>query len=488
MQPTQPQFQVARIQYLDIMKFENCVIEPGKVTVVSGKNEEGKSSVYEPLKNLFVGGDDAYIKRIGADRGEVCVVLADEDGRPWTVRKIFKDGGRPDFSVKDPQGVDVPKPKQWLDNLLDVLSYNPIEFVKAPPQKKAEVLMQQAPLAVTEQDLVAAGVKQFDRGKLNQHALPALDAVEADLRKTREGIGGRRNQAKASAARIADSLPALNQNIDTELEAARQVLRNIEQALADKKEAIGKQLEGILDDGRRAYRERREGIDKQIAELQAKIAALRTELSAIDKEEEDDVRNTKAQANEAYGRYRDEQRPAMDAARVAIAKLEEQQKAQIQAQALYQERDRNEADWQDMDREWQGLTQQIQAIEQLRVSLLSKLPFKDLVVKDGMIFNGEGVPIDKWNTESVWMLAFRIAKMRKKGCGIVLVDGAEFLDPENFEKFKATALRVPGLQFIVTRVTGDPLKIEPLGPVPRLFEEPPPTPYDGEPKGRRKRS
>ena len=91
---------VALIKIEQILGIEHLEIKPGLLTVISGKNETGKTSVLEAIKSVTTGGKDGTLLRQGAEKGSVVLVFDDgtEATRKVTQKtdtvSVTKDGFR----------------------------------------------------------------------------------------------------------------------------------------------------------------------------------------------------------------------------------------------------------------------------------------------------------------------------------------------------------------------------------------------------------
>jgi len=62
---------VSKPEIKNLLGIEQLEIAPGSVTVISGKNASGKTSVLESIKAALGGGHDGTLLRKGAKEGEI---------------------------------------------------------------------------------------------------------------------------------------------------------------------------------------------------------------------------------------------------------------------------------------------------------------------------------------------------------------------------------------------------------------------------------
>ena len=114
---------VAKIQIQNILGIENLEILPGKVTKIEGRNGSGKTSALEAIKAALKGGHDATLLRKGSDVGEIVLVL--ENGT-----RVIKTVTATESNTKvSNENGKMSKPMQFIGQLSDEISLNPIKFI-----------------------------------------------------------------------------------------------------------------------------------------------------------------------------------------------------------------------------------------------------------------------------------------------------------------------------------------------------------------------
>lgn len=453
---------VEKISIRNIMGVESLDIAPGAITIVSGKNGSGKTSVLESLRTVIGGGTDATLVRSGQDAGEVVWVL--DDG--MSIRKRI--GKSTSVRVTDGNGKDLAKPQSVIADLLDGVSANPIAFLTAPPSKRAEWLLDAMPIAFTPEEIMAAGQAQHYIG---DGELPAtLDQLEALRKKVYDDRTGEKRVAKerwAAAAALAAQAPEGNlEAISAELRSAEHSLAEIESALARAESELTAQVEKRRSSLRGEYQEGLDGIRsryaEQIRELEQQLNGLRmqqqrdeAELQRIGKaamQQEVDELTTEANKQTAILIERKSQLSS------TIAVLAERRAAHTRAEETRRIIAINERQAEAAERQAEAATATIEALDALKQKKLAELPIPGAEVRNGDIYIG-GIPFDRLNTAKKVAIALRVAKLRAGKLGLVVVDNLECLDSETFKAFESAAVK-SGMQFIVTRVSDGPLKVE----------------------------
>ena len=103
---------IARLEFRNVLGIEEREIQAGKINIISGKNEAGKTSILESIEKAIYNTERrAKFVREGQTEGTLYVEL--DDGLSID-RKVKEDGsGR----VKvEKNGASVPKPETYLKN------------------------------------------------------------------------------------------------------------------------------------------------------------------------------------------------------------------------------------------------------------------------------------------------------------------------------------------------------------------------------------
>jgi len=513
--------QAAQLTVQNILGVELVKLELGKLTVLTGHNGAGKTSVMEAIRNLVSGGTDATLVRKGQSAGEAVLVLANEDGSPLTIRKRTPSEGQADLEVRGADNVPKPKPKSIVDGLFDGITFNPVEFIQASEREQSRILLEQMNVRLTPEHLKQAGVEGVDDPKYFQmHGLEAIDKIDKAIRDLRQSIGGQRIKVKGAIDRLTATLPPDQPDLAAEIKHVETEIQGRVDALQARRAQIGEMLGEQKDEIQKAAQEKIDEAKERIRKIREKIEKEEREILAVTNRQEADILEARNQANDLYNRYAQDDAGPTAALRQRLGQLRAQQEEAIRSQALRSEIATNEAELQQLDREWDDRDKQLKALEGIRQKLLEGLPLQNVEVKEGIV-HVDGISFRRLNTTAQWQLVWRICRLRKAKVPLVLIDGIEFLDEANFEAFRETALAVPDLQFFVTRarrvcqcgqsydvhapeggpclVKGVPceafadrgLTVEKFGDSPRLFPEaaaPAPTGYEETTgKGRRRR-
>ena len=418
---TNEKVRVEKIEIRNILGIETLEIEPGSLTLITGKNEAGKTSVLEAIRSVIEGGHDATLLRNGEDEGEVVFLF--DDG--VQARKRVTEA-RSNLTVKHPEHGAVGKAQTYIDNLTDALSINPVAFLTARPKDRVAHLLEAMPLDLDPQEIVDAvdGVVDVPDSALEGHALEAIDRVRTRVYDERTGVNRLVREHQGTVKQLEGTVD------DVEGEDPADEIAKLEAERDEIHTETEREVESIRSD-----------YEMQIDDLRQKIRTLERNRDREIEEEKEAARDRLSEIREQ------------------VATLRERQKAQAQAR---QAREALETQRSKLDKacaESDAMTKALDRIDALKLDMVSRLPLDDVEVRDGDIYVDD-VAFDRLNRARQVKVAMRLAKLRAGKLGLVCVDGLECLDAETFEAFRAEAAEDDDVQFVVTRVSEGDLTVE----------------------------
>lgn len=174
---------VLRLQADNFKNLKAVEITPdGRMVVVGGKNEQGKSSVMDAVWVALKGRSAAPPKPIRVGEEE-CRIALDLGELVVTRKFTAKEGGQYTDSVKveNAAGLRYQKPQEVLDALLGEIGFDPFAFCRMKSADQAETLLQMVPLPVDLDEMAEADASDFaKRRDVNRdaHQLKAqIDAI-----------------------------------------------------------------------------------------------------------------------------------------------------------------------------------------------------------------------------------------------------------------------------------------------------------------------
>lgn len=419
---------ISQFRIHNVLGIKDLEFAPGGFTEISGRNGAGKSSALEAIKAAIRGGHDATLLRQGADKGEVVLVL--DDGTEITKR--IRQGASDTVVTRD--GQKLPRPAEAIKALTDLLSVNPLEFLRAPKKDRVKVLLEAMPL-------------QADVARLQQitgipvsvstdaHALDVIQAVYQQVYDDRTGTNRAVREKEATINQLRAAMP----EVPAGAEEGEDAITAAIEAAGERRQAEFDRIAAKLDGLRAQHDAEVRGLQEQIEALQQQIAASREKFADI-RSKAEAQRGVTTQKHDAEVAPLKERLQVIRANRNAVAKREQTEaviaKMAEEAQVLQADAERQ--------------TKALADLEAYKSELLNSLPIPGLEVRDGEVYRN-GILFDRLNTAQQVQIAVEIAKLRAGKLGVICVDGIELLDADAYEAFREQATQTD-LQMFVTRV------------------------------------
>jgi AAA15 family ATPase/GTPase len=384
-------------------------IEPTQngITIVGGKNKQGKTSVLDAIA-WGLGGDKYKPSQPGREGSAVPPYLHIVLSNGLVVERKGKNS---DLKVVDPNGQK--GGQQLLNSFVEELAIDLPKFLNSTNKEKANILLR----------IIGVGDK-----------LQAFELKEQEVFNKRHAIGQIADQ-KAKFAKEQTYFP----DAPKEPVSASELINQQQEILArngenQRKRQRVNQIQAEYDQqGREVNR-----LTAMLNAAQEKYAQLLTDLNIAHKDALD---------------LKDESTEALEANLRQIDEINRKVRTNL-------DKDKAETDASEYRIQYESLTTEINGIRQQKTDLLTNanLPLSGLSVEDGeLIFKGQ-----KWDNMSAsdqLMVATAIIRKLKPNCGFILLDKLEQMDLETLREFGAW-LEQEGLQAIATRVsTGEECSI-----------------------------
>jgi len=207
---------IKRLVIKDCLGIEELAITPGKVNVISGGNEKGKTSILETIeKALFNTKRRAKFVRAGAEKAYIELETDDNLSIKRTVKE--DEAGLDEGSVKvTKDGVPVKAPETFLKELFgitgkkgrDVFAFNPVDFMQKKDTEQTDILLSLLPIRVTAQE-AQAWFGEAPKVNYEKHGLQVLKDLEQWFYEARAEANARvkavKNECEAVAKRLPDN-------------------------------------------------------------------------------------------------------------------------------------------------------------------------------------------------------------------------------------------------------------------------------------------
>lgn len=128
---------IIKLTVQNLLRIRAAEVTPdGALVVVSGRNDQGKSSLLNSIA-LALSGKDVPERPIrdGASNGHV--ILETEE---ITVTRRFSQSGGSTLEVRDRDGAKITSPQAKLDTLVSRVSFDPFAFTRLKPEEQARTI------------------------------------------------------------------------------------------------------------------------------------------------------------------------------------------------------------------------------------------------------------------------------------------------------------------------------------------------------------
>lgn len=367
--------------------------EENGLTVIGGKNGQGKTSVL-----------DAITWALGGDRYRPTQAQRDGSVLPPYIHIVLSNGlvverkgKNSDLKVIDPNGRK--GGQQLLNEFVEELALNLPRFMQASGREKADTLLR----------IIGVG----DR-------LHELEQQERELYANRHAIGQIADQKKKYAQEIAYYPDAPKEPV-----SATELILRQQEILARNGENQRKRMRLQQLEGEAAEVQRK--LDELLARQQAVLADL-------------DI------ARRSAADLADESTAELEQSIANIEQINRKVRANL-------DKDKAETDALAYQNRYAELTEQLESVRKARIGLLQNadLPLPGLSVEDGELLY-QGKAWDCMSGADQLRVATAIVRRLNPKCGFVLLDKLEQMDLDTLREFGAW-LEQEGLQAIATRVS-----------------------------------
>lgn len=393
---------INKLEIENVKRVKAVKIEPSTngLTIVGGKNNQGKTSVLDSI--AWALGGDKY-RPSGAQR-EGSVIPPNLHIVMSNGLVVERKGKNSDLKVIDPNGQK--GGQQLLNDFVEQLALDLPKFMAATNKEKANLLLQ----------IIGVGNELYE-----------LEKQEQELYNRRHAIGQIADQKKKFAKEMTYYPDGPKEPV-----SASELIRQQQEILARNGENQRKRANLQYLESQASQ------IQKQIDELLIKQAAILGDLEIARKSALD---------------LQDESTVELEENILNIEEINRKVRANL-------DKDKAEEDAMEYANQYNLITVQIETVRKSKIDLLhnANLPLPGLSVVDGeLTYNGR-----KWDcmsgSDQLKVSTAIVRKLNPK-CGFVLLDKLEQMDLDTLNEFGAW-LESEGLQAIATRVsTGDECSI-----------------------------
>jgi hypothetical protein len=444
--------------YISRLSIENSfgikgviAFEPGMVvTIVSGGNRVGKTSILESLAYVFEGGYDPKIiydfgKPSQAKRSVIEYDLRGDDGNlVATVRKTTTPKGG-ELEIADANSRPIEPPKTYINSLAKLIAIDPSRLLAAPQKDFIKVLLQVMPLSFDVQSEIVPAVPNWT-DSMKRLLATNTTATDSDAQFDSDGI-----------RKLRDAFFQERTLVNRQKDEADKTVKTLNESIApDDGTDWQAQYAKLQTERLTVEKDLRDGLNS-ISLEEANAAA------EIDRLAEEAKTRMRADMNERRAALRTQKDPVLKDLDTQVGVAKQKAEQQIRGGAVKDEIERANQKYSRCTLESEYLSMAITAIEDLEKRKLAELPIPGLGVRqEGAYY--DGVPWDQVNTAERTRIVIQICALLhvREGSKLsfVFLDGSESLDNQNWLALQ-NALRDAGfLQMLAVRRSEGPLTLE----------------------------
>lgn len=265
------------------------IVPKGNTVVISGKNDQGKTSVLDSIEYAFRNGRDICDEpiRAGQKRASSFVRLSEELNGICTVEKRFTPSGTT-LEIKNAEGIPQKNPQALLDAVMPKISFDPLSFVRMKKQEQYELLRKLVGLDFTELNKTRADQyaertvrsRELEAAKAKLNGLvfnPALPKEPVSAVDIAQKLGDVRARNANNAQRRRAHSDQLIQvaSLDKDIERLFSEIESIKKILDEKNQQLEKKRQSRFDSFAHCEREqveieKLENLDATALELELK--------------------------------------------------------------------------------------------------------------------------------------------------------------------------------------------------------------------------
>jgi len=460
------EIKLQKITYKNWMGIPDLVIMPGSVTIVTGKNGHGKTSIIEGLRYCVRTGKKFHDPSVIGSNGEFAMLTVEfSDGYLLRVKVKPKATER---YVADEKGHEVTRSAEHIEAICNALSVDPMAFLALEDDKRLAAVLEATDLRVTAAELSFVPARLLASTQINRHALIVLSELDKAIYDERTGQNRIVKEKDATVKQLTDTLPPDPgeaqdfQALQKEYDAAVNDRAKHEYAESESARLQTAELEmecrttkgGIISARNLQIETLRKAFDARCAETRANAE---TEIATSDTIRSANISKIAKSRDSKLALIAAESGPQIKRLTEALATA----KAQIETHAAAQKTrefittQKAEADRAKLASD--KLTEAIEKLETLKNKLAADIPIKGMQIKDGQIYI-DGVVWKRVNDARKLEIAADYSILKAGAAKFLVADNLERLDPENYPRF-LKILESKGMQVIGAKVSGGELVV-----------------------------
>lgn len=409
---------VKKLSIRNIMGVAEIEVMPNRVTLISGKNATGKTSIMSAIASIIGGGHDASLLRKGEQDGEAVIVF--DDG--LEIEKTITENNSKLAVSKD--GMSMKSPAKYVKELFGC--FNPVNFLNMNEKGRIDEILKNAPISMDMSAIgdITGGI--VDGIDYMEHPLKVIDKIRTSLYDSRTGFNRVVSDAEKTKREMRNAIVDVDPSVTKEIEEKREELSRVEESISyaeqeyyENRESVNAEEQEAIDNIKAKYAEIKEAMrnkhDKIVKSMQETKQAIRGELFALANQEN-------------------------------LLKQQEHTRKYI---------DDLEKKIQTNNAESLRLSAAIDKLDRYKASLVADINIAGHTVNisDGKLLIDD-IPYEKLNTAAKVSIAMSIAEANMGDARLAVIDGAECLDNDSLSAIAKEA-EERDIQLIMFRVSED---------------------------------
>lgn len=399
---------VKRLKAVEIMPKDDMVI-------ISGKNGHGKSSVLDSIW-FALGGKNAAKDTVRPIRDGEKSAVATVDLGDLIVSRNWTSNETSYLKVETREGAKYPSPQKMLDELVGMLSFDPLEFSGMDGKEQLKTLLSMVQLEIDPGKIEAQKKEIYDDRTLLNREIKSLQGQIEGMGKPEDGLPEKELSSAEIMSEYQEASKQLAENNATRVE------------LDSTKRLYAQQAGEIAD------------TEEQIKRLQEELEASKSYLEEI-----------KKQGEELAGRVRELKDPDLDSYKDKLSQVESVNEKIRQAKK-YKD---TEKSLQAKKAESQALSDGITALDNKKQDAIKKAKFPIVGLgfsEEGVTYNG--IPFKQCSSAEQLRVSLAMAMAINPKLKVILIKDGSLLDSDNMKLISEMA-KDKGYQIWIERVADD---------------------------------
>jgi len=257
---------ITKISIKNAFGLEDVEIAPGSVTLISGRNGKGKSSVLNAIQSALNGGNNPALLHKGKKNGEIVLALSDD----VVIKRRFSEKSNTLTVLKD--GKQVKRPQAFInDEYLSSIGCNPLKLLTVNKSERTTLFLDSLPVNIdlnVLDNIYGQPVSQSP----GEHGIIVVDRVRKSLYDDRRHIG----RLVRSTQNTIDNLSSkIEDNVEEQHERIQTQISEIE---TQQKQLMGEEA-SAKSEATSEYEKKKLMLENQLSNLKGELIRINTSIS-----------------------------------------------------------------------------------------------------------------------------------------------------------------------------------------------------------------